>query len=265
MNTSKSIPPVGLLLAVHSPIHTRLSSLQAEDVYVTSGLGTGIRGCPPSCAYNLGTTVHSYSVSTACPVARNQSLFGVTSTAGWAVTPTLTNHPGVYRILVTKGTATDCPSDLVVQITATGGSLADADGIAQTALLSTAFQGANSVNTWTLVGYITNSIAQPTITFAYASGGASRFYMDAVDFQSVDGVSVATPARISQILHSNPVILSGTGPVSHAFALLSSTDPAQTAKPVDKRTNQCRRDRSLHVHLYSRHTRNTVLPRVITQ
>ena len=224
---SLSTPSARLLLAVLA-FSISTASLRAEDVYVTGWLGTAINGCPPSCAYNLSKPYSVYSVSTACPVVRNQTVFGSTTTAAWGVTPTLTNNPGVYKILVTKGTADSCPSDLVVNMTATGGALADAGGTAQTVVPTTAFQGANSVNTWTLVGYLTNNTTQPTVTFTYASGGCSRFYMDAVDFQSVGVVAnPAAPAKITQILHGNSVTISGTGPVSHPFALVSATNAAQ--------------------------------------
>ncbi len=221
-------PPFALLFPVLALLALGAVPLSAEDVYVTGWVGAGINGCPPSCPYDLGTSAYSASVSTACPVGRTRTVFGAATNAGWAVTPTLAYHPGVYRILVTKGTATDCPADLLVHMTATGGALADASGTAQTIVPTTAFQGTNSVNSWTLVGYITNNVAQPTITFAYASGGVSRFHMDAVDFQSVDDpANPATPARITQILYSNTVTLSGTGPIGHPFALVSSTNAAK--------------------------------------
>ena len=215
----------GLMLAVLAFHAACTLSLRAEDVYVTTYLGTVYNGCPPSCAYNLGTSYLSLSVSIACPVPRNHSVYGSLTNSAWAVTPTLTNHPGVYRIFVTKGTATSCPADLLVQVTATGGDLSDATGTAQTMFTTTAFQGTNSVNSWTLVGYFTNKIEHPTVTFAYAGGGVSRFYMDAVDFQSVDVTTgAATPPSITEIHYGNPLTISGTGPVSHPFALVSSTN-----------------------------------------
>jgi hypothetical protein len=220
-------PPARLLLAVLASLALSPMPLRAEDVYVTSWLADQINGCPPSCSYNLGTSMHATCFSTACHVGRNGSLFAVTTNAGWAVTPRLANNPGVYRIFVTKGPAGDCSADIMVNITTTGGALADAGGTAQTTVPTTAFQKDQSTNTWTLVGYLTNNTTQPTVIFAYASGGYNRFYMDAVDFQSVDVIS--NPAGftvITQILYGNPVILSGTGPVSHPFALVSSTSAA---------------------------------------
>jgi hypothetical protein len=224
-----SVPPAGLLLAVLTLFASDARSLRAEDVYVTGWAGTAMNYCPPSCPYNLGTSTRSTSVSIACPVPRDRTVFGAATNAAWAVTPTLTNYPGLYRIFVTKGTATSCPTDLVVLVTATGGDLADVTGTAQTNFTTTAFQGTNSVNSWTLVGYLTNRIAQPSVTFTYASGGVSRFYMDAVDFQSVETTTgAATPASITEIHYGNPLTISGTGPVSHLFALVSSTNAART-------------------------------------
>jgi hypothetical protein len=212
------------VLAFHATCTLRLG---AEDVYVTAYLGTGFNTCPPSCAYNLGVDFLSPMVSIACPVPRLHSVYGSRSNSAWAVTPTLTNNPGAYRILVTKGTATFCPEDLLVQVTAAGGDLADSSGAAQTSFLTTSFQRTNSVNSWTLVGYLTNRIAQPTVTFAYAGGGVARFYMDAVDFQSVEGVpGPLSPASITEIHYGTPLTISGTGPVNHPFALVSSTNAA---------------------------------------
>ena len=219
--------PAGLLLAVLVLFASDARPLRAEDVYVTAYFGIGFNTCPPSCAFSLGTDYLSSSVSIACPVPRSHSVYGSLSTSGWKVIPTLTNHPGVYRIFVTKGTPTACPADLLVQVTATGGDLADPTGTAQASFLTTAFQGTNSFNSWTLVGYLTNKIAQPSVTFAYASGGVSRFYMDAVDFQSVEATNgAATPTSIMKVQYGNPLTISGTGPVNHPFALVSSTSAA---------------------------------------
>ena len=106
--------------------------------------------------------------------------------------------------------------------------MADASGAAQTTVPTTAFQAGNSVNTWTLVGYIASNTNRPDVTFAYAGGtisGSSRWYMDAVMFQSVDADPNA--AQITQILLDEAVTISGTGPVGHPFALVSSTNAAE--------------------------------------
>jgi hypothetical protein len=200
--------------------------LPAEDVCVTSYTGGSQTDCNPSCPYDFDTVIAVPNFSSACLVGRNHCRAGTGTNGVWMVVPTLATAHGTYRVFVTKCQADDCSPDIMVSMTTTGGALADANGTAQTSVLTTAFQKTNSVNTWTLVGYITNSTTQPNVYFAYASGTAARFYMDAVDFQSVI-TNPATPARITQILHSNAVTISGTGPLSHPFALVSSTDAAK--------------------------------------
>lgn len=224
-----SPPPAPLLLAVLALIALGAASLHAEDVYVTSYVGNVQTPCDSSCPYDLGPTAAVPNVSSACPVNRNRCTFGSTNTATWKVIPRLTNSHGTYRIFVTKPSTDDCSPDILVNMTTTGGAMADANGTAQTNVSTTAFQKTNSVNTWTLVGYITNNnTTRPDVFFTYASGTASRFYMDAVHFQSVDGITTSAPrARITQILYGNPLTIAGTGPVGHPFALVSSTNPAK--------------------------------------
>ena len=223
-----SPPLAGLLLAVLALLAFGTVSLHAEDVYVTSYVGSVRNACGPSCPFDLGTAAAAFYISDACPVIRTHCVFGITNTAAWKVTPVLANSHGTYKIFVTKGPADDCSPDIIVNMTTTGGALADASGAAQTTVPTTAFQQANSVNSWTLVGYIANNTKQPDVTFTYASGAASRFYMDAVYFQSVDVITnPAPPARITEILYSNMVTISGTGPLSHPFALVSSTNVAK--------------------------------------
>jgi hypothetical protein len=203
-------------------------SLQAEDVYLT----TGGSGCPACCPYDLGTGNHSLYLSGACTNVRTYSMFGITNTAVWPVRPTLASSNGTYRVFVTKGRADDCSTNIIVNLAATGGTLADAEGIPQSVVPTTAFQKSNSVDCWTLVAYLNTSTNKPEVTFTYASGtlsGVSRWYMDAVRFQSVDGpTNPPTPARITQIVYGNPLTIAGTGPVNHPFALLSSLDAART-------------------------------------
>lgn len=230
-----SPPLAGLLLAVLALLASGAVSLYAEDVYVTTYISTGVNGCAPSCPYDLvpysGAPYVAAYVSAACPVTRVHCEFGSTNTATWKVTPVLANSHGSYKIFMTKGPADDCSADIIVNMTTTGGALADANGTAQTTVPTTAFQKTNSVDSWTLVGYITNNTAQPDVFFTYASGTISntaRWYMDAVDFQSADVITnTASPARITQILCSSSVIIGGTGPVGHPFALVSSTNLAK--------------------------------------
>ena len=213
------------------------ASLTAEDVYVTSGLTGRINDCPPSCPYDLGTSDHSSYHSAVCSISRNWSKFGIATTATWKITPTLASSNGTYKVFVTKGRAGDCSPDIIVNMTTTGGALSDASGTAQTTVSTTAFQAANSVDSWTLVGYLANNTRQPDIFFTYASGAigpTARFYMDAVYFQAVDTISTPTPSTwITQVIYGNPVTIAGTGPVNHPFALVSSTN---LAKALDQWT-----------------------------
>ncbi len=155
-------------------------------------------------------------------------MFGISASATWTVTPTLGASPGAYKVYVSKGNAGDCPADLVVKVVPTSGcSLYDTNGVAApSGVYTPAFQAGASVNVWTLVAIITNTSPTPTITFSWASGGYSKWYMDEVRFENL-GASTATPARITQIRYGNPILISGTGPVSHTFALISSTNASK--------------------------------------
>lgn len=237
MHASKSIPVVGLLLGVPALLTFDPASLRAEDVIVTSCVADALGACPPSCPYELGTMGYYSSFSTAVPAgaARSKTVYGTATTAKWAITPTLASSPGVYRVYVSKAATYNCATDIVVKLVATSGcTLADTNHVAQAEVYTSAFQRDASLNVWIPVAVITNSSPQPTITFSLASGASSRWYMDEVRFENLEA-SPATPARISQILYSNPITLSGTGPVSHAFALLSSTNPA---KPLSQWTRE---------------------------
>jgi hypothetical protein len=56
--------------------------------------------------------------------------------------------------------------------------------------------------------------------------------MDEVRFENIAS-STAGPARITQISYGNPLTISGTGPTSRPFALVSSTD---ASKPLSQWT-----------------------------
>ncbi len=225
----KSLSMIGLLLSGLAIISFGATFLQAEDVIVTGCVGSSFNGCPPSCPDSLGTvTLHS-SYSTAVPsgAERSKTMFAITNTATWAVTPTLATSAGVYRVYVSQGTTNACATDIHVKLVATDGcTLADLNRVAQTEIDTTAFQRGASLNAWTPVAIINNSSRTPTITFSYASGASNRWYMDEVRFENI-ATSPATPARIMQVLYGNPLTISGTGPVSHPFALVSSPDAAQ--------------------------------------
>lgn len=175
------------------------SPLLAEDVYVTSCIGTAtLNSCPPSCPVNRGTSTLTTSVSSAPgPAARDRAAFAVTTTASWGVTPTLAQSSGAYRIYVTKGTSGNGSPDLVVSLTAIGGNLADTNGNAAASIPLASFQSTAPNNAWTFVGFITNSTTTPTVTFTYVSGAAAatggRWYMDGVRFENLDPCTGVAP------------------------------------------------------------------------
>lgn len=222
--------PDALALAAFTLLAFSPASLWAEDVIVTSCIGAAYNTCEPSCPANLGPPANYLhtSASAAVPAGapRSKTVFGVTNSATWSVTPTLSNTQNAYRVYVSKGTTYNCPTDIVVRVVATSGcTLADTNYTPQTEVETSAFQRDASLNIWTPVAIITNSSAKPTITFSWASGGYARWYMDEVRFESLAS-NPATAARIMQILNGNPVTISGTGPASHPFELVSATNPA---------------------------------------
>ena len=155
-------------------------------------------------------------------------MFGVSTNATWQVTPPLGTSNGVYRVYVSQGTTYNCPTDILVKILATTNcTLADTSYVAQTEIVTTAFQRGVSLNVWTPVAVITNSSKTPTITFSYASGGSNRWYMDEVRFENIAG-GAAAPGRITQFLYGDPLTIGGTGPISRPFALVSSTNAGKS-------------------------------------
>jgi hypothetical protein len=229
-----------ILLAVLALLVSGAASLHAEDVIVTGCVGSERNPSPSSSPANLGTTTLHTSASIATPegAGRSKTMFGITTTATWTITPTLGSSSGVYKVYVSQGTTYNCPTDLHVKIVATSGcTLADTNYVGQTEIDTPAFQVGASLNVWTPVAVITNSSRTPTITFSYASGSYSRWYMDEVRFEHLAS-GTATPARITQIIHSNTVIIAGTGPVSHPFALVSSTNAAKALNQwIPEKTN----------------------------
>ena len=235
MKQGKSPSVVGLLLSGLALISFGIPSLQAEDVIVTGCVDVGFNTCPPSCPDGLGTAQLHSSASAAVPAGapRSKTMYATTNTATWAVTPTLGTSTGMYRVYVSQGTTNTCSTDLRVKLVAIDGcTLADLNQVPQTEIDTTAFQREASLNIWTPVAIINNRTNKPTIKFAYASGSSNRWYMDEVRFENI-AAGAATPARITQILHGTPLSISGTGPVSRPFALVSSAD---AGKPLNQWT-----------------------------
>jgi hypothetical protein len=134
-----------------------------------------------------------------------------------------------YKIYITKGTSTNCSTNLLVNMTVDAATtLYDLNSNPVTALSLDQFQAAQPNNLWIPVGFIANTTPNPTVTFTWASGTLStsaRWYMDAVRFETL--FCPPTPARITEIRYGNPITLSGTGAVGHLFALVSSTNAAR--------------------------------------
>src|ERR1035437_1442183 len=228
MYTSKSPPPVRLLLAVLALLAFGAASLHAEDVIVTSctdGSGT-LRSCPPSCLIGLGstTTTSPYSTATPAGVAPRKAAFAIVSTASWEIEPTLSQTGIGYKVYVSKGTTGSCPSDLIVNFTAVSGcGLADTNGAAQTSVTTLAMArgtvaaGPYGINLWIPVCIITNQVTNPRIKIAFTSCGsalasANRWYMDEVRFESLDPCAgVASQPTVTGPLAagSNYVIVTG--------------------------------------------------------
>jgi len=96
--------------------------------------------------------------------------------------------PGLYGIYVTQNNLKSGSTNLIVNMTATGGILSDVSGKQQASIPLTVFQAGQPVHAWIRVGYISNFVSNPTISFTYASGTLSpsaRWYMDAVRFQGL--------------------------------------------------------------------------------
>ncbi len=239
----------GLMLGMLALLAFTATPLQAEVVFVTSMIGTAtndIGACPPSCTTGAVSSHGSTAISMAVPMpaGARKARYGYADGCAWNVTPTnitQTSSSGTtwtcqslqptwwYRISITKGTSMNCSSNLVVTLTVDAATtLRDLNNNEATSLCLDQFQAAQPNNVWIQVGFISSTTPNPTVTFAWASGTLSstdRWYMDAVRFDSLC-CNPATPARITEILYGNPITISGTGPVGHPFALVSSTNAA---------------------------------------
>jgi hypothetical protein len=226
MNQPKSAPIVRLSLVALALLTFATAPLQAEDVIVTSCVGDQLRPCDQSCIYGLDTQGYYDTVSTAIPPGadRTRTVYGSGTNATWDVTPPLGTSAGVYRVYVSQGATYNCSADLHIKIVATANcTLANLNYVGQTQIDTTAFQEGASLNVWTPVAIITNSSKTPTITFSYASGSSSRWYMDEVWFENIAAGATA-PARITAIHYGSSLTIGGTGPASRPFALVSATN-----------------------------------------
>jgi len=212
----KSLPRVTLLFAVLTLSALGATSLWAENVFVTAFKGTtGTTDVTPAplCVFTgcslFGASTLSASTASPTPVvpaAGRRVVYGNDATASWSITPTNMDvtpvsgsptyhfsslqHLGVYKIYVTDGESGNASPDLLVNMTATGGDLADTNGNAATTITLDVFNASAPNDVWIHVGYITNTTPNPTLKFTYASGtiasSGGRWYMDAVWFEYMD-------------------------------------------------------------------------------
>jgi hypothetical protein len=219
----KKIITTLLTIVISSP----MMPVSAEEVFVPSYKGTtattDVMPCPPSCpaaGFTLfGASNFSASQATPAPVIPNNArriIYGNAEGAAWSVTPTdvvvTPNLPagtgpytftalqniGVYKVYLTKGQTNNASTNIVVSLTAVGGDLADANGVAATEVLLDIYQRSNTdaLHKWFHVGYLTNHTASPTLTLTHVSGAindadaaannAQRWYVDAFRFEYLD-------------------------------------------------------------------------------
>jgi hypothetical protein len=200
----------GLVLAL-AVLGVGALSLRAEDVFITSKIGTQSTAddtpSPLSICTGSVSSIGALAASTATPVPIIPSTlrkirFGYASGCKWAVSPTdrtLTpaegggpytfsslQNTGQYKIYITQSSASPASADILVTMTATGGSLGDTNNVAQTSIVLDVFQRGAPANVWIPVGFMTNTTPNPVVTFTATSGtlgNTSRWNMDAVRFQ----------------------------------------------------------------------------------
>jgi len=215
--------------------------LLAENVYVMSYQSTSTSEwtpCPPSCfsstSYSLfGSSAISTVNNPPPPVTARRSVYIYSQDGGWSVqpgdytafdpfnnyytAPLQTNE--VYKVYVTRG-ITHSP-DIVASMTVDYGSLSDTNGVGMAAVPTDAFNQNTPINTWNFVGYLTNVVPNPIVTFSYVSGtvnnSGNRWYTDVVRFERLDPcVGVADPPVINGPLASGQNFVNVAGVVAGA-------------------------------------------------
>ena len=239
MHKSRFIPFVRLLLAVLALFAFGAVSLHAEDVFVTAYTGSDINVNPP---FNYGTGISGFGTSSVgsaspAPPARTRAMFGFQlGTNAWVTTqPTLGSMgAGVaYRVYILRGTDGNASPDVVVKVTADGGTLLNTNGAPQTTIITKAFQaGSGAVNNWLWVGSITNlTTTTPTILWAYDSGTQSatggRCYFDAFRFYYSNICASVTQVGITGAVAADQTVVSVSGVVSGATNVTVLANGAQ--------------------------------------
>ncbi|HEX5221018.1 MAG TPA: PA14 domain-containing protein [Verrucomicrobiae bacterium] len=209
------------------------TSTRAEDVFVSASLGTASAQntpCPPSCYSGSVSASGSSAFSSATPQppqGSRRSRFGFADGCTWSVQPgegyssdifanagtAPLQSPGVYKIYATLPANTSCSANLLVNMTATGGDLADPSGAAATEVPVTAFRSTNAIHTWIHIGYITNTQPDPTLTFTFVSAdpalaSANRWYMDTIRFENIGDPCFSSGA--TQVGITGPLAAGGT-------------------------------------------------------
>lgn len=203
------------------------AQLCAEEVFVPSYKGTtattDAMPCPPSCP-GIGFTIFGASNFSAsqvnpAPIIPNNArriIYGNAEGATWSVTPsdaivtpttpagtgpytfTGLQNIGVYKVYLTKGQTNNASTNIIVSLTASGGDLADTNGVSASEILLDIFQRSNTeaMHKWYHVAYLTNHTANPTLTLTHFSGAindaeaninnAQRWYVDAFRFEFLD-------------------------------------------------------------------------------
>jgi len=218
------------LFAVLSFIALAGTSVRGEDVFIVSKMGTGSTidnmPCPPSCNSGSVSSSGSSAVSTVSPApvipaTARKVKYGFGNGCTWSVQPTDTTvvnsagqsytftslqhvgtptAPTVYKIYMTKNDSGSSTTDLIVNMTATGGDLSDTNGAASISVSLSAFRSTYPRNTWIPIGYITNSVNNPTIAFTWVSGNLAsgvRWYMDAIRFEYIGDPCLGVVSQIS--------------------------------------------------------------------
>ncbi|HPY30296.1 MAG TPA: PA14 domain-containing protein [Verrucomicrobiota bacterium] len=219
------------------------SSVMGEDVFIPSYTGASASADvtpEPMCEFSsagisrFGTAVASSATpAPLLPSTSRRAVYGNGTGAYWSVTPTdqtvgkvtfsSLKNIGVYKLYITKGTSGNATEDLVANMTAVGGDLADTNGVGGTVIPLPVFQAGYPNNVWIHIGYLTNHVTSPTVTFTYASGSigdntaaGGRWYMDAVYFQYLDacnpdGVPVAPQVGVGGPLAQGLTVVNVTG------------------------------------------------------
>lgn len=226
------------------------ASLLAENVFITGwkGLTANATDHTPAPLSTIDTGFPaagaggaSASQVSPTPIVPNNARrihYGRAAGATWTLTPTdmqvfaaagagpynftALQNIGVYKIYLTKGQNNNASTNIIIKMTASGGDLADTNGVGSAEVLLDMYQKGKPNGVWVHVGYITNSTFSPTITLQHFSGeindldgannNAQRWYTDAIRFEFLDQcVGVANELGINGPLVQGQNFVNVTG------------------------------------------------------